>query len=238
MRIHQITDLHVPDSDDDENFSHVRSNVLRQLAFVASEKPDLLVISGDLTLQDASEKAYQWIKAALPDVPVKIIPGNHDDPEILWEIFGSRLCPNSRFYGVEQYGDVNVVYLNTQTETLPTDQVAFLSGLNLICTTRSLLFMHHPPHLIGGGYMSLNQPLKNHEETAQAIIHSGIEHVFCGHYHNRADVSCRGFELHLTPSPAYQISLESEQFEMQDFEVVVRTINIDANGVSTELVSV
>lgn len=229
MRIHQITDLHVPDDESDEKFSHIRRNVERQLAFVAAGLPDLLVISGDLTMTDGSEVACQWIRDSLPrDVPVIVIPGNHDDPAVIRRVFGS-------WPAQQHHDECSLVFVNTSSNYLPPEEMALLA---VSPGPECLLFIHHPPHRIGAGFMSTNQPLLNCDAAARAIGDSAIDHVFCGHYHNQAQVSCDGFELYLTPSPAFQIALEEIPFTMEEFEPVVRTIDVTAGRVSTELVDV
>lgn len=229
MRIHQVTDLHVPDDDVDPMLAHVRENVLRQFSFVAGDNSDLLVITGDLTMKDASEIGCRWIHAHLPDVPVIVIPGNHDDPEIIQKVFG-------RWPREQNNAECSLIFLDTSSDRLPAEQAEFLAGLTPAQTR--VLFLHHPPCLIGAGFMSKNQPLLNHAEAAHAIARAGIEHVFCGHYHNSAQVSCDGFELYLTPSPAFQIPLEAEQFEMEEFQPAVRRIDACADKVTSELVYV
>jgi len=229
VRIHQITDLHVPDDDGDERYTHIRGNVLRQFQFVESESPDLLVISGDLTMRDASEPGCRWLYENLPDVPVVVIPGNHDDPKLIDKIFGS--WPQE-----QENDDCLLKFLDTSSDYLPKDQ---LKALNERSPQKPcVLFMHHPPHLIGSGFMSKNQPLQNWAEVAEAILNAGIEHVFCGHYHNSARVTCKGFELYLTPSPAFQIALESEQFVMEEFQASVRIIDVKSDHLYSELVYV
>lgn len=78
----------------------------------------------------------------------------------------------------------------------------------------------------------------NHEEVSDAISASPIEHVFCGHYHNLVDKVCKGFQLHLTLSPAFQVDLHSREFNMEAFEPVVRVINADDDSIQTRVVAV
>ena len=246
MQIHQITDLHIPDTPERGDFAHVKNNILRQFAFINLQKPDLLVITGDLTMSDASESACLWLRDHLPGVPIRIIPGNHDDPDLIWQIFGPTYCPNPQFFGEEVFGEeffgkepypnCRVVYLNTTSEQLPENQLNFLEHLQT--TSPTLLFLHHPPCLIGEGFMSRTQPLQNHQAAASAISASGIRHVFCGHFHNRAEVNCDDFTVHLTPSPAFQISLDNPDYEMQDFQPMVRVFQINSDTISTRLVTV
>jgi Icc protein len=226
VRIHQITDLHIPDNEADEQFGHVFENVRRQFNFVESERPDLLIVSGDLTMTDHSEDACRWIKSNLPNVPVVVIPGNHDDPAVIERVFG-------RWPARKDYDDCTLVFLDTSSDKLPPDQIRLLGTLP--ANRHCVLFIHHPPHLIGSGFMSKNQPLLNHADVSQAIADSAVDYVFCGHFHNVAYISCDGFELFLTPSPAFQIALNVEPFTMEEFRPSVRTIDILAEGVSSEL---
>ncbi len=231
MRIHQITDLHIPDADrvSDPQYVHVRENVLRQLRFTAEQQPDLLVVSGDLTMHDGCEHGCLWLRENLPSVPVVVIPGNHDDPTMIERLFGE--WPWQR-----DYDDCSIVFLDTSSDLMLEADMSRLQSVNsaLPC----LLFMHHPPHLIGSGFMTKNQPLLNHDTAASAIGTSIIRHVFCGHYHNAAHVQCDGFELHLTPSPAFQIDLNSEHFRMEPFQPSVRVIEVDGENITTTLVHV
>ena len=61
MLIHQITDLHVPDDDDGKN-QHVKANITALMSYIADAAPDLLVITGDLSMTDGSVQACQWLQ--------------------------------------------------------------------------------------------------------------------------------------------------------------------------------
>jgi 3',5'-cyclic-AMP phosphodiesterase len=234
MRIHQITDLHVPDTDDDERFSYVRANVLKQIAFVENDRSDLLVLSGDLTMADASRQGCAWLRSVLPDMPTVVIPGNHDDPQMLWQVFGPERCISEGFYFVLKQDGCDLVFLNTCTDRLPDEQMQFLSAFDT--DQLAVLFMHHPPDSISEGFMFQNQCLENHADVAAILQQSLIDHVFCGHYHNRMDKQCDGFEVHLTPSSAYQLDLHASTFSVEPFDLSVRRIDIGQGRVSTALV--
>ena len=237
MRIHQITDLHVPEENNGSDFEHVRPNVLKQLSFIESDHSDLLVISGDLTMKDASTSACEWISSILPPTLRTIImPGNHDDPQILWDVFGPERCIDQRFFFVIEKAKWNLLFLNTSTDRLPGEQLEFLAAQS--SGVPCILFIHHPPDLISGGFMALNQPLLNHAEVSDVISASSIEHVFCGHYHNSVDKVCDRFHLHLTPSPAFQVDLHSREFKMEAFQPAVRVIDVRDNSIQTQLVYV
>lgn len=236
-RIHQITDLHIPDPDSQADLDHVKPNIEKQLSFVSGNDSDLLVISGDLTMTDGSKTSCEWLRDQLPDSPdVLFVPGNHDNPSVMWEVFGEAQCVNRQFCFTRHMGGRKVLFVNTTTDYLPEDQIAFLVDEG--SDEDTILFIHHPPDLISHGFMSVNQPLNNFDEVAEAIRQARITDVFCGHYHNEIDKDCDGFTLHLTPSPAFQIDLNKVEFTFQDFEPKVRVIDIDNGKVTTWLETV
>ena len=237
MRICHITDLHIPDQGNVEQLSHVKTNISRQLEYVSASEPDLLVISGDLTIPDASESGCNWLAAELPrNVASIVMPGNHDSPEVLWSVFGPTHCRSERFYFTIDNEPLPLIFLDTHLDILPDEQISFLRSRE---AGPAVVFMHHPPDLISDGFMSRNQPMQNHGEAAQALRDAGVTHVFCGHYHNVAEIDCDGFTLHLSPSPAFQISLDEPEFTPQPFTPSVRVIEItDGCEVTTELIEV
>lgn len=232
MKIHQITDLHIPEADETGKYASVRPTILKQLAYVEADASDLLVISGDLTMQDHSRAACEWLREVLPpQVETIILPGNHDDPALLWEVFGSERCINQDFCFSRPLGAFQGLFVNTHTNHLPAEQIQFIMEAD--SHEPALLFMHHPPNLIGAGFMTRNQPLLNHTEVSQAIEQSTVTNVFCGHYHNEADIRYDGYHLHLTPSPAFQINLHVEIFEPEPFDPAVRVIELGENAIHT-----
>jgi len=234
MKIHQVTDLHIPDDDAGPQFDHVRPNIVKMLSFVESDTSDLLVITGDLTMDDGSRSACEWLNSVIPDdLNTIVVPGNHDDPSVLWEVFGQASCMNPEFCFREQHESHTVLCVNSHTDRLAKDQIEFIRSE--ASEGPAILFIHHPPDLISKGFMALNQPLLNHQEVAMAIQESMVTDVFCGHYHNAVDIECNGFRLHLTPSPAFQISLQSETFEMESFDPTIRVIELSEATVETYL---
>ena len=85
MKIIQITDLHIDKENEYPYDIDVRRNFKRVLNAARRQKPDHLVISGDLCYQDGETEIYEWIKLQLDNskIPYDIIAGNHDDSHML-----------------------------------------------------------------------------------------------------------------------------------------------------------
>lgn len=233
MLIYQITDLHIP-GQDDERWTEVSNNILAIMAYVSAYPPDLLVITGDLSMRDGDEKACAWLHQILPKhQDYALIPGNHDDPELLDRVFTDRVGAQHGFFFKLAKPEADLIFVNSSDEWLPDEQLAFIDGLPK--DKSSLLFIHHPPDLISDGFMANSQPLQNWQAVAGAVGNSSITHVFCGHYHNAIDKDCDGFILHLTPSPAFQISLSARHFELEPVVPQIRVIDCQPDHIETYL---
>lgn len=184
-------------------------------------------------MRDGSQPACEWLKSILP-APGKVIvmPGNHDELSVLWDVFGPETCVNDEFYFTSQAGGKKLIFADSSSDTLPEVQLEFLRNEG---RESSILFIHHPPDLVSDGFMARNQPLTNHAAVSEVIRSSEITDVFCGHYHNSVDKDCDGFQLHVTPSPAFQIDLHSPEFKPESFEPAVRVIEVDDDSINTWL---
>lgn len=225
--IHQVTDPHV--SPDGKGVAC--ENFLALMAHVRETKPDLLTITGDLPGEDGSRAAYEWIKAALPDnVPCLVLPGNHDDEQVVFDVFKDELNTNPLFSEVLPLEEIDLVFLNTASTWLPVEQVQFLTEGEI--RPGSVLFVHHPTRTVADGYMDRVWPLQNREEVNRAVSASGISHVFCGHYHCEHEMQT-DYGLYITPSPAFEVDLHAVEPKIGPPRIPLREINVTGRRVSS-----
>ncbi|AKU91047.1 metallophosphoesterase family protein [Vulgatibacter incomptus] len=91
MKIAHLTDIHVADENDygEPHEAHWRAKIHkhserlleRLLADMAEQKPDHVVLTGDLTLtskKEEFERARAYLDAGIPGIRVSALPGNHD----------------------------------------------------------------------------------------------------------------------------------------------------------------
>lgn len=239
MRIFQVTDPHVPPLDAVGEADHqVRQNFLRLMSHVADEQPDLLVLTGDLPGKDGSREVYEYIRRHLPvDVPVLILPGNHDDPVALFDVFEGGLNTRSDFVERMRLDAIDLLFLNTASTRLPDEQLALLQDDSLRPSLRpgSLLFLHHPTQEVSGGWMDQTYPLQNAAAVHRALNESSIQHVFCGHFH--AEKVLQGdYTLYVTPSPAFTVDLEADKPVIGPPDIPYREITVDGDRVETKVV--
>ena len=88
LKIGQISDTHIGENASPVQDIDVRKNFLTAYNSETMKGLDLLVISGDLA-DNATPGAYEFVAQVLKDckVPVCVIPGNHDDLEVMEKYF-------------------------------------------------------------------------------------------------------------------------------------------------------
>ncbi len=225
--IFQVTDPHIPVNGD----MAVRENFLQLMAYCEQQQPDLLAITGDLPGEDGSRAAYEWIESQLPaGIDHVIIPGNHDDRDILFSVFAGKNNQNTEFMEKIALDEIDVLFVDSGSTWLPAEQIAFLKSHDV--RPGSVLFIHHPTKLISGGFMDLTYALRNRDETDAAISDSNIEHVFCGHFHTEFEIH-DDYHLYVTPSCAFEVARDSAVAKIGPPRVPVREINITGQAVTS-----
>lgn len=230
MKIYQITDPHIPT----EGGANICANFLKLMEYCRAHPPDLLVISGDLPREDGDIEAYRWIKEQLPAaIDYIVIPGNHDDPQTLYEVFNDSLNSSPEFLLTIPLKRVDVVFVNSGSGTLPDDHLIYIGRDSI--RENSVLFIHHPTKNLSGGYMDRTYALGNREQVDKAIAGSKISQVFCGHFHTEYKVES-DYTLYVTPSPAFEVDLYSEKPVMRPPRIPLRIIAIEDDYLHTEVI--
>ena len=227
--IYQITDTHIPLEAD-----HVaQKNFLTLMRFVHHKPADLLVISGDLPGVDGSLEIYQWIKDQIPaNQTTYVIPGNHDDADNMYQVFGAEMCGNREFLFTLKLDEIDVVFTNTGSTVFPKDHLAYIQDPSI--RTESILFTHFPTKKLSDGYMDTHYPLGNITEADLAISSSHIRHVFCGHFHTEHRVR-DAYELNVIPSPAFTVELNSAEIKIGKPRIPLCIIEVTGKQVQSSV---
>ncbi len=228
--IYQITDTHVPL----EAENPVKTNFLILMDYVRQNPADLLVITGDLPGEDGNKQVYQWMKAQLPqDQKTYVIPGNHDDDANLYAIFGKDICVNTSFFHTLALDEIDLVFTNTGSGRFPPDQLKYLENESI--RDKSVVFTHYPTKKISNGFMDTNYPLQDICEADAVLRRSNIAHVFCGHFHTEHE-TLGGYELHVTPSPAFEVALNEVELNRSRGRIPLRRIEIEGTSTRSEVI--
>ncbi len=222
MLIAHITDLHIrPPGKPAYRTSETNMLTARALDAVAAlrPRPDLLVITGDLTDCGLPEE-YALLQRLISrlGMPVLMVPGNHDRRENL--IAGLSLDPHTvRDSGFVQFvadlGAMRLIGLDTlvpgqSSGALCEARLAFLeTALEGANGKPVAIFMHHPPFICGIAHMDAIRLLDGAAEFAAIVArHPNIERILCGHHHRPIVTRFSGTIAQIAPSVTHQVTLD------------------------------
>ena len=233
MLIAHISDAHICDPGKKtygyapmaENLAWVIADINAQLL-----PPDLVLLSGDVTNDftvEQTEHAAQILSAL--NCPYYIVPGNHDDREAIWQVFGGAACPARaggfinyviegqplRIIGIDslQTGASAGAFTEVHAEWL---RAALAAGGD----QPTLLFMHHPP--IKVGVPETDEDIFQGADLLGDIVqdYPNIERILCGHIHLTTHSAWRGTIVATAPSLGMQLRLDLTQENPSQFMLV------------------
>jgi len=180
-------------------------------------RPDAVLATGDLVDGGTAEE-YQRLRrllAPLP-MPVYLIPGNHDDRDVMRREFADHAyMPRTGFiqYVVDE-GPVRLIAIDTLLPgsaggIVDAERIAWLDARLAEARTKpTLIFMHHPPFRTGIAYMD-TIGLQGADALADVVRrHAQVERVACGHLHRSIQSRWAGTVASTAPSTAHQVVLD------------------------------
>ena len=235
FRIVQVSDCHL--FSDPEKTSYNDINPYQSLKAVlqsaANESPDLLLLTGDLSGDD-TEQSYHHLKQLLskPYLPnqIRMLPGNHDLPDTMREMFGNDIC---RFEGIEEFGNWRFHYLNSHYK----GTLGMVSEERLQSLQYDILNEPHMQHIVVVHHHALDTMswMDKHEWINRSkflqLMHFLPRpiRVLYGHIHSDVFRSFSGQEYYACPSSCWQWQL-SEEFAVSDEHPGYRVIELGDNG--------
>lgn len=182
-------------------------------------RPDVVLFTGDLGDKGTADE-YAHIRRLLSalDMPLFVIPGNHDNREAMLEAFRDApyLAASRDFfhYAVDDY-PVRLIGL----DTVNADEF----GAGDMCEARldwldrtlaaepdrpTVVFMHHPPFDTGIAHMDRIKCANGEAFAAVVARHPQVERVLCGHVHRPIQMRLGGTIAQIAPSVAHQVPLD------------------------------
>lgn len=166
------------------------------LRFVGERRPDLVVISGDLT-QRAKVGQFQQARRFVDSIPVPtlVVPGNHDVPLYrFWERFGNPFGAYRKHFSRElepQYRDAELLVIGINTAHGWTFKDGRITPQRLIEVGDLLeqaspglfkvVVAHH--HLIQPPWFGRQRVLTNAYEAVDLFTRRGVDLILSGHLH-------------------------------------------------------
>jgi len=223
MLIAQISDLHCREDGvgallSCDNNHNIRRAVARLNSL--SPRPDLVIVTGDLTSAGRPEQ-YAALSALLEplEVPLSLLPGNHDEREPLLEVFANRYGLVNDKHGyvrtVIDSGPLRLVGLDTTVEgyhqgAIPEDRVEWLDGMLGVAPKKpTLIFMHHPPFETGIWWMDSIGIHKGLDCFAEVLgRHPQVVGITAGHLHRSIHATFAGVPVTVCPTTCYAVDLD------------------------------
>lgn len=221
MLIAQISDTHVC-AEGTRLYGRIDTNagLARAIETVnrLKPRPDLVLMSGDLA-ESGEAAQYAMLRKLLArlELPVHVMPGNHDSRDGLRAAFADHayLPAAGEFlhYALE-LGPLRLLALDTQVPgehggALCAERLRWLeSALDRDRERPTLIAMHHPPVPIGVDWLDRSNCANAEGLAALVQRHPQVDRILCGHVHRAAQLRFAGTMVATAPSTAYQVALE------------------------------
>ena len=218
----QVSDPHVVEAGQ-SLFGRIDTEAFLVAAIATIEsldpRPDLVLFTGDLVNEGRVEQ-YRNLRRLLASlsVPVRLMCGNHDDPDHLREVF-----PDHAYLGTSGSTDfvvdlppLRVVALDTHVAGIPggdltAGQLAWLDDrLGEATDQPCVVALHHPPFATGIGHMDeMGLAPAAIAGLAEVVArHPDVERVVCGHLHRSITRRFAGTVAMTVPSCAHAVALD------------------------------
>lgn len=177
-------------------------------------RPVAVLLTGDVAdhgVREAYETAAELLSAI--DVPVHVIPGNHDDRATMRDVLGTPGDGDEQVRYAVQAGPIRVIACDTLIPghiegDLDVDWLA--ERLAEAPATPTLIAMHHPPVNIGFGAMdNYGLPAPKRAALDELLAASPqVLKVVTGHVHRVVATSIGGVQVVTAPSVNFQLELD------------------------------
>ncbi|MBI3591119.1 MAG: phosphodiesterase [Candidatus Melainabacteria bacterium] len=240
----QITDTHLfGDKNRKINGANSYSNLKKVLSHVAlSEKPDLIVVTGDLS-QDCTFESYQHMANVLNCTGIKyyLLPGNHDDVDVINKVFDFNWVKDKVDYSCDfNNWFISVVDTSVYPEVggqLSDEQIKKLEN-NLVKNKNksTLVFMHHHPIFVNSDWLD-EMILKDADKFNKVIqANSQVKAVLFGHIHQVFEKTINSTFYGSTPACCYQVQPNTKTFTIEKLTPGYRVIELNNDGFCSKVV--
>lgn len=207
----QLTDLHVGGSENGVDPVPRLEAVVEAIRSLPN-RPDAALISGDLT-HDGGAAEYRLARELLErlEVPLHVIPGNHDDRALLRQAFDLPGVGDEPVDYAVEVGELRLVALDSNVPGrdlggFEPKQLRWLDAELARGQGPTLLAMHHPPLATGiEEWDGINLAREEREALAEVVgRHPQLRAIVGGHLHRIAASTLAGCPVVSCPSAYLQ----------------------------------
>jgi 3',5'-cyclic-AMP phosphodiesterase len=179
-------------------------------------RPEIVVVTGDL-VDTPTAAEYEHLKRLLAplEIPIAVVPGNHDARGLLRAAFPAQRYASTDALNLSlPVGPLDVVLIDSSVPGAPHGllEAATLRWLDATlaagATRPALLFLHHPPFLTGIAHMD-RQNLGNAGDLAAVLErHRRVRLIAAGHVHRAVLTMFAGIAATICPAPSHAVALD------------------------------
>ena len=201
-------------------FKHRREWLDQLVAAAHAQRPDLILVTGDLVhigLPEEIEQAGSWLSSLGDPEQVLLVPGNHDNYaadswDAMTECWGPYLgvSGTADYPLCRNYPDLQIVGASTALPTRPGSACGLLGQSQLLAlehllaqprTRPRLLAIHHPPF---PGMSGFRKRLRDASALARLANDQSVDLILHGHDHTDREQTVHGVRVFGTGSASYQ----------------------------------
>jgi len=191
----QITDTHIVERG---TLLYGQADTARHLGETVSEinamrpQPDAVLITGDL-VEHPGPATYSHFRDLIEplQMPTYLMPGNHDDPDIMWGYFRDSLMfpakPPHYQYVIDDFPFrilmLNSHYDNSELPFFGARRQRWLDEQLSSSDKPTLIAIHHPPFRTGIGFIDMVGQDWYWEMGEIVARHPQVLKIICGHGH-------------------------------------------------------
>ncbi len=240
----QISDTHLfGDKNATINGFNSYSNLQTIFNSISSlkEKPELIVVTGDLS-QDCTAESYKHLYDFLLKSGIKyyLLPGNHDNVSIVNKVFNYKWARENVDYSADYKGWLfyfldTSVYPEAHGELTQYQLQKLEDTLNKNKSKPTLIFMHHHPLQISSwldgmillDFDKFNSVVKQNPQ---------IKGVLFGHIHQIFESNINGTFYGSAPSTSYQILPKTARFALDAVTQGYRLIELTTERFDSKVI--
>lgn len=197
-------------------------------------KIDFIIHSGDIS-QDYSEPAYHRLAEMLEpfNVPIYCIPGNHDEPKIMAEVYPYRLISNDKHIITKNW---QIILLDSHKPGavegyLSQNELKYLQHcLHTHPEHHAMVMFHHQPVPVGSRWLD-NLGLSNVNELWEIVsLFPKLKTILFGHVHQEYEQVMNGIHCYSAPSTCFQFKRKQDHFGIEKLSPGYRWVNLYDDG--------
>jgi Icc protein len=230
----QLTDSHLfADPDARMLEADVRTNLVNAVRQVGDDwgTPDLVLVTGDLSHDGSAESYREFARTVAPlATTIRVIPGNHDDPDALRAVLSTWTAPFT------DIGRWRIVTLDSTMRDNNAGRLSaaqwsrFDSALADAGDRHILVALHHNLLPAEYGYNDKMMLMQAPAALARLRASSHVRVVLWGHVHQEFDERIDGLRLLASPATSVQFAVREDQHCVDDLPPGYRWLRLHDNG--------